>query len=400
MLAASDMPRRATAPRWAIVALVGPLLIFLLAAFFLPVGTMLKGGVIDSEVPAVWPKTTTMLRQWDGTGLPPATIAPTMADDMLAARRAGTLNRVANRLNYDMAGSRSFIFGTADRIAAGAPARNLADLAAIDQRWGQRATWAELRHASGPLTSFFVWAALDRRVDADGAIVRVAPEQRVFVDIFGRTFKISAIVALLCVLLGYPVAYLLAHSTEAVANRLLIVVLLPFWTSTLVRTTAWVVLLQTNGVVNNLIQWLGLADEPLPLLYNRMGVYIAMTHVLLPFLILPLYGVMRGIRPEAMRAALSLGAHPAKAFLRVYLPQTLPGVAAGAAIVFALALGYYLTPALVGGGSDQLVGASIAFYTNESLNWGMAAALSLLLLAPLLIVMAMARGTNRLWKAL
>jgi putative spermidine/putrescine transport system permease protein len=177
-------------------------------------------------------------------------------------------------------------------------------------------------------------------------------------------------------------------------------VLLPFWTSTLVRTTAWVVLLQTNGVVNNLIQWLGLANGPLPLLYNRMGVYIAMTHVLLPFLILPLYGVMRGIRPEAMRAALSLGAHPAKAFLRVYLPQTLPGVAAGAAIVFALALGYYLTPALVGGGSDQLVGASIAFYTNESLNWGMAAALSLLLLAPLLIVLAMARGTNRLWKAL
>ena len=102
----------------------------------------------------------------------------------------------------------------------------------------------------------------------------------------------------------------------------------------------------------------------------------------------------------AERAALSLGAHPAKAFLRVYLPQTLPGVAAGAAIVFALALGYYLTPALVGGGSDQLVGASIAFYTNESLNWGMAAALSLLLLAPLLIVLAMARGTSGLWKVL
>lgn len=381
-------------------ALVVPLLVFLIAAFFVPVATMLKGGVVDSELPAIWPKTTATLRQWDGSGLPPAAIARTMADDMRAARRAGTLNRVANRLNYDMAGSRSLIFGTADRIIAGEPTRDVADLTAIDQRWGQRETWAELRHATGPLTSFFLWAALDRRVDADRAVVRVAPEQAVFVDIFARTFKISAIVALLCVLLGYPVAYLLAHSSEAVANRLLIVVLLPFWTSTLVRTTAWVVLLQTHGVVNNLIQWLGFSDRPLPLLYNRMGVYIAMTHVLLPFLILPLYSVMRGIRPEAMRAALSLGAPPAKAFLRVYLPQTLPGVAAGAAIVFALALGYYLTPALVGGGSDQLVGASIAFYTNESLNWGMAAALSLFLLAPLLIVLAMAGGTSRLWKAL
>src|SRR3569623_837184 len=152
---------RVAAPRWAIIALVAPLLIFLFVAFFVPVGTMLKGGVIDSELPAVWPRTTAMLRQWDGTGLPPAAIAPTMAEDMRAARAAGTLNRVANRLNYGMAGSRSFIFGPAARIAAGAPARNLADLAALDARWGPRAAWAALRPASGPLTSFFVWAALD-----------------------------------------------------------------------------------------------------------------------------------------------------------------------------------------------------------------------------------------------
>lgn len=375
-------------------ALLAPLLITLLVAFAAPVAMMLMRGVSEHELPAVMPRTAEALRAWDGAGLPSDTTAATAAGELRAARRGGTVNRVANRLNYDIVGSRSLIFTTAARLDQGAAGSSVADLARIDPRWGDRATWSAMQHASGPTSSFYLWAALDRRVDPDGRIVSVPSEQAVFVEILLRTFKISAIVALLCIMLGYPVAYMVASAPPKLANPLLIIVLLPFWTSTLVRTTAWVVLLQTNGVVNGLIRSLGLAQAPLPLLYSRTGVYIAMTHVLLPFFILPLYGVMRQVSPDTLRAARSLGAGPVSAFLRVYFPQTLPGVIAGAVIVFTLALGYYVTPALVGGGADQMVSASIAFYTNRSLNWGMAAALSILLVVPLGAVLILGRTVS------
>jgi putative spermidine/putrescine transport system permease protein len=381
--------------RWWTFALIAPLLLFLLASFIVPVLMMLSRAVTDHELADSWPQSAEALAEWNGEGLPDDALARTVATEMLAARQAGTLNRVANRLNYDVVGSRTLLYATADRLAAGAPGNSLADLVRIDPRWANRTYWSAMRHAAGPLTSYYLLASLDRRIDADGAISAVAREQAVFVDIFLRTFKISLVVALLCTMLGYPVAYLLASLPERRANPLLILVLLPFWTSALVRTTAWVVLLQTNGVVNGLLEQVGLIDAPLQLIYNRLGVYIAMTHVLLPFFILPLYGVMKGIEPSAMRAASSLGATPLTAFLKVYLPQTMPGVAAGAIIVFTLSLGYYITPALVGGGADQMISGSIAFYTNQSLNWGMAAALSLLLLIPLLLMVFAGRTMAR-----
>ncbi len=381
--------------RWWTFALVAPLLLFLIGSFVAPVLLMLSRAVTDRELMTVWPDSTAALRQWQDGGLPPDAIARTVSREMLTARRGGTLNRVANRLNYDMVGSRSLLYATADRLEAGAPGDSVAALTRIDSRWGHPEIWAAMRHADGPLTSHYLLAALDRRIAADDSIIRVPPEQAVFSNIFLRTFTISVVVALLCVALGYPVAYLLVSLPQRVANPLLILVLLPFWTSALVRTAAWAVLLQTNGVVNNALQNIGLIDAPLQLIYNRLGVYIAMTHVLLPFFILPLYGVMKGISPTTMRAASSLGAPPLRAFWKVYLPQTLPGVAAGAIIVFTLALGYYVTPALVGGGADQMISASIAFYTNQSLNWGMAAALSLLLLLPLALMLFAGRTMVR-----
>ncbi|HEY1604838.1 MAG TPA: ABC transporter permease [Allosphingosinicella sp.] len=392
-------PARTRAPRrrggWWTYALAAPLLAFLAATFLIPVALMLSRGVTERELPAVWPATAAALRQWDGSGLPRDALARTLAADMRRSRVKGGINLVANRLNADQVGSRSLVYGTADRLVAGARGDHVADLARIDPRWGERSTWAMLRHAAGPATSFYLWAALDRRVDADRHVVPVPSEQAVFVDILARTFEISFTVALLCVLLGYPLAYLLATIPKRWANPLLILVLLPFWTSALVRTTAWVVLLQTNGLVNDTLLALGLIDRPLELIYNRLGVYVALTHVLLPFFVLPLYGVMKGISPVEMRAAGSLGANPLQAFLRVYLPQTLPGVAAGALIVFTLALGYYITPALVGGGGDQMISSMIAFYTDQSLNWGMAAALSLLLLAPLVLLLFFGRVLAR-----
>jgi putative spermidine/putrescine transport system permease protein len=157
--------------------------------------------------------------------------------------------------------------------------------------------------------------------------------------------------------------------------------LLPFSTSILVRTTAWVVLLQTNGLINDLMMWLGLLSERVQLIYNRGGTILAMTHIQLPFTVLPIYSVMKTISPTHMRAARSLGAGPFHAFWRVYFPQTLPGVGAGCLLTFILCLGYYITPALVGGPLDQMVSYFVALYTNRELNWGMASALGAVLLA-------------------
>jgi putative spermidine/putrescine transport system permease protein len=166
----------------------------------------------------------------------------------------------------------------------------------------------------------------------------------------------------------------------------MIMVLLPFWTSLLVRTTAWVVLLQQHGVVNELLMSLHLIAQPADLIFNRVGTIVAMTHIQLPFTLLPIYSVMKTISPSHVRAARSLGAGPFYAFWRVYFPQTVPGIAAGCLLTFILCLGYYITPALVGGPTDQMVSYFVALYTNRELNWGMASALGAILLAATLIL--------------
>jgi putative spermidine/putrescine transport system permease protein len=214
-----------------------------------------------------------------------------------------------------------------------------------------------------------------------GQIGRAAEDQRIYLEVLGRTLALSASVTLLCLVMGFPVALLLTQVQQRTADWLMVLVLLPFWTSLLVRTAAWVVVLQKEGMVNSLLLKLGLITEPLTLIYNRTGVLVAMTHVLLPFMILPLYTVLKDIPPQFMRAATSLGAPPAMAFVRVYLPLAAPGVAAGSLMVFILALGYYITPALVGGGSDQKLSYFVATYTTDTGNWGLAAALGALMLA-------------------
>ena len=162
----------------------------------------------------------------------------------------------------------------------------------------------------------------------------------------------------------------------------MILVLLPFWTSLLVRTSAWIALLQQEGVINDLLVWIGVVadDARLQTIHNQIGTVVAMTHILLPFMVLPLYSVMKTIPPSYMRAALSLGANPVMAFFRVYFPQTVPGIGAGGILVFIIAIGYYITPALVGGTKGTLISNFIAYHISTSLNWGLAAALGIILL--------------------
>jgi putative spermidine/putrescine transport system permease protein len=369
-------------------ALVLPLLLFLLATFVVPIGAMLGHALFDREVAEIMPRVTAELKHWNGRDLPPDAAYAALIEDVRAARDSGTLAVAATRLNYDVAGFRSLLFTTGRRLGGEVTGSAPEVLSAIDPKWNDRETWAAIRRAGRTATDFYLLAALDLRRDANDAVTATVPEQAVFRNVLGRTLLISGVVTLVCLLLGYPVAYFIARQPRGRAALLLFLVLLPFWTSLLVRTVAWVVLLQREGILNNLFLSLGLVSEPVRMIFNRFAVYVAMVHVLLPFMVLPLYAVMKGIPQSYLRAASSLGAAPITAFRRVYVPQTLPGVGAGCLMVFIQALGYYITPALVGGADDQMISYFIAFYASKTVNWGMAAALSIMLLTATLALYA------------
>ncbi len=394
-VATGDIPlkrrlRRAERARqFRALALVLPLLAFLMFTFLIPIGGMLWRSVEDPEVGQAMPRTVAALSGWDGKEVPGEPAFAALAADLRQSYQDRSIAGVAKRLNYVSNGLRTTVMGTARKIRdLPAPGTARETLVAMDPAWGERATWSALKGASGPVSDFYLLAALDLKRNMEGSIVSAPEEQSIYVDVFGRTFGIGLGVTALCLILGFPVAYLLANLPAGQSNLLMIFVLLPFWTSLLVRTCAWIVLLQGEGLINDLLRWVGLIDEPLRMIYNRVGVFVAMTHVLLPFMILPLYSVMRSISPAYMRAATSLGAPPAVAFLRIYLPQTIPGMGAGCLLVFILAIGYYITPALVGGAADQMISYFIAFYTTDTVNWGLASALgAVLLVATMLLAM-------------
>jgi putative spermidine/putrescine transport system permease protein len=380
-------------------ALVAPLVLYLVVFFLLPIAGMLWRSVDNPELREMMPQTADLIRTWDGEGLPEEPVFAALARELRQTYLDKTLGVAAKRLGYEVSGFRSLMFSTARKLPDAAEGSWRDTLIERNPLWGERLTWAVIQRAAAPWTPIYLLAALDRQIDAQGAIVPVSAEQAIYVGILLRTFWIGFVVTAVCLLLGYPLAYRLASLPLRVSNLLLILVLLPFWTSLLVRTGAWVVLLQREGVINDLLLAVGLVSEPLQLVYNRFGVYVAMTHILLPFMVLPLYSVMRGIPPHYVRAAASLGAGPVRAFLRIYLPLTVPGIAAGCLLVFILAIGYYITPALVGGANDQMVSYFIAFFTNQTINWGMASALgAVLLIATLLLFALYARlvGIDRL----
>jgi len=378
---AAQLARAERARKLRAALLTAPLFLFLLLTFLAPIGALLTKSVVDTDLAAALPRVSGQIKRWDGRELPDEATFAALIEDLREARAAGTLAPAATRLNYDVSGFRSLLFAAGRQLpeALDGPARET--LLAIDPRWGESETWGAIARASGPTTSLFLLAAVDLKRTADGRLVGTPRDESIFVQVLGRTFAIATAVTVLCLLLGYPLAYVLATLPARTANVLLILVLLPFWTSLRVRTSAWIVLLQHEGVINSALLQGGAIEVPLEMLYRRAAVYAAMTHVLLPFMVLPLYAVMKTIPPVHMRAALSLGARPMAAFWRVYAPQTLPGVGAGVLMVFIQALGYYITPALVGGPDDQMLSYFIAFYASKTINWGMAASLSLALLA-------------------
>jgi putative spermidine/putrescine transport system permease protein len=257
----------------------------------------------------------------------------------------------------------------------------------IEEGWVEMPVWTTIQTFSDPYTAGYFLAAVDLQLTPQG-VEQVEDNQRIYLMLFQRTMILSLSIMGLCVILGYPIAYLLSNLPMRTSNLLLILVLLPFWTSLLVRTSAWKVLLQQQGVINDTLVWIGLVadDARLQLINNQLGTVIAMTHILLPFMILPLYSVMKTIPPSYVRAAKSLGATNWTAFWRVYFPQSVPGIGAGCILVFILSIGYYITPELVGGRTGIFISNRIAFHISDSLNWGLAAALGSILLALVLVL--------------
>ncbi|MFL9963572.1 ABC transporter permease [Paraburkholderia sediminicola] len=389
-LKAAESRKRAMA-----LLLIAPLAIFLLLIFVVPIGALLTRAAQNPEVANALPHTLSALSGWDRKTPPPDAAFAALATDLTAVADSDGLGALARRLNVEIPGYRSLVAKSAHAMPFVddnskplqlTPAQMRAKFVEVDERWNDIAYWQAIAKNAGTFSPFYLLASLDHKQDAFGRIIPTDPDQQIYLKVFSRTFVIGAVVTLFTLLLGYPLAYWISTLSERRANLVMILVLIPFWTSILVRVAAWIVILQSEGLVNKALIASGLLHDPLALLFNRTGVYISMTHILLPFMILPLYSVMKSIPPTYQRAAVSLGSHPFAAFWRVYVPQTYPGIGAGALLVFILAIGYYITPALLGGPNDQMVSYYVAYFTNVTINWGMACALGGLLLAATLVL--------------
>ena len=368
--------------------MVLPLLIFVIVTFAVPIASMLFRSVDNPRMTELAPNLVQALNEWDGTELPSEEVFETAFFDLTAAKEAGTLGRIATHLTYSLSGGRSLILKTKrkfKKIKSG-PYREA--MIKSDKRWGDINTWGVLKKVSDRYTTRYFLNALDRDFDNAGNIVEKPEEKQIYVTLFMRTLWISLLVTLLTLLIGYPIAYLISTQPPRIGNLLIIMVLLPFWTSLLVRTTSWIVLLQNQGVLNDIMVWLGIISEQgrIQMIFNLQGTLIAMTQILLPFMVLPMYSVMKTIPLYELRASQSLGANPFITFWRIFWPRSIPGIGAGGLLVFVLSVGYYITPALVGGSKGQMISNQIAFHMKSSLNWGLAAAMGTILLVAVLIL--------------
>ncbi len=372
------------------LALVAPLFFFIGLTFLVPIGDMLWRGIEDPIVSTYLPKTVEQLKKWDATSgeLPDESAYQALVEDVKAGASEKLITRVGKRLNYELPGMNSLFRKSQRRIPKIDEGPYKEAVIKVDKKWGELESWQVIKTFSPTLTAGYFWAAIDLQVTPAGDLQLQDEKSRIYLNLFWRTLYLSAFITLMTLILGYPVAYLLATLPLKTSNLLLMLVLLPFWTSLLVRTTSWIAMLQREGVLNDIMVALNIIDNEnrLAMIHNATGTVVAMTHILLPFMILPLYSVMKTIPNSYMRAAVSLGAHPFSAFFKVYAPNTIPGIGAGGILVFILAIGYYITPALVGGTSGTFISNFIAYHVSVSLNWGLAAALGIILLGLVLVL--------------
>jgi putative spermidine/putrescine transport system permease protein len=364
--------------------LIAPLLLFILLTFIAPIADMLFRSVENSIVPDTLPLTVEALKDWDASSgeAPGEPVFAALAADLKVAVAAKRHTRVGSRLNYESPGISSLFRKTGRKVKKLKEGDYREQFIEIHKGWGDVVVWQTIKRLSGRYTTSYFLSSVDAEATEEG--IKMKPdEEQIYLFLLWRTILLSVTITFTCLLFGYPIAWLLANLPVRTSNLLMILVLLPFWTSLLVRTSAWKVLLQQQGVINDILVWIGLVadDGRLVMINNQTGTIIAMTHILLPFMILPLFSVMKTIPPAYLRAAKSLGATDWTAFWRVYFPQTVPGIGAGAILCFILSIGYYITPELVGGTSGIFISNRIAYHISSSLNWGLGAALGVILLA-------------------
>ena len=366
-------------------SMVLPLLIFILIAFLIPIVDMLLLSVDNSITKDILPKSVQTLQSWDETSgeLPDEFIFAAMVEEIKKAKAAREHTKIGSRLNYESSGFSSLFRKAGRKVKKIKKPPYKEALIKSDKRWGEIKTWQVIKQFSTEYTDGYYLAALDfKRNPTTGNIESLPKKDSIYLKLFWRTMLLSSLITFLTFIIGFPLAYMLASVSTRLSNILIIFVLLPFWTSLLVRTTSWIALLQQEGVINDFLVLVGLIDNEgrLAMIHNATGTVVAMTHILLPFMILPLFSVMKTIPKSYVRAAVSLGAHPWKAFWKVYFPNTGAGIGAGSILVFIIAIGYYITPALVGGSSGTFISNRIAYHISNSLNWGLGAALGVILL--------------------
>lgn len=370
---------------------VTPLVIFIIASFIAPIGTMLYRSFYHPTVAQLIPETLKSLEQWqaDSGSIPDKSTLITFSIELKKLAKERRAGKFAEEINRAMPGSSSLIKFSARKLKK--LKRETISLNGDETllsfkkgKWKSLKLWRAIKQSGEVFTDRYYLTALDLTRDADGNIVQ--RDTQIYLKLYWKSLKIAFYITLLTIIIGFPLSYYLATAPTKTANTLMVFVLLPFWTSLLVRTTSWIALLQTNGVVNSTLQKIHIISSPIEMLYTQFSTILAMTHILLPFMILPLYSVMKGIDPSYFRAALSLGGKPIPAFIRIYMPMTLPGISAGALLVFIISIGYYITPALVGGTDGQMISNIIAFHMQSSNNWELAAALGSLLLGVIITI--------------
>ena len=368
--------------------LVAPLLLFLFITYIFPIGDMLTRSIDDREVTNWLPKTFKAMENWDGKDLPDEEVFEAFYFDFTNLVDQKLEGKLSTQLNYEKNGFKSIIKKLRRASRKFEEGNYKEQIMAVHKRWADVEYWRAIKRRAPAFSYVKYLKGIDMYENEDGKIVQVEEDRRIHKTLWLRTLEVAFFVTLFCFLMAYPIAHLLATLPMKYSNLLMICVLLPFWTSLLVRTASWMILLQQQGIVNDFFVWIGLVTDEtrLEMMYNKIGTYVAMTQILLPFMVLPLYSVMKTISPSLVRAGKSLGATPFITFWKVYFPLTIPGIGAGCLLVFILAIGYYITPALVGGASGTLISNQIAFHMKSTLDWSFASAMGVMLLAGVLAV--------------
>ena len=368
--------------------LVSPLLFFLIIAYISPIVSLLFTSIDDRMVTNMLPKTFKVMKQWDGKDLPSEEVFEAFYQDYKILVEEKRHGKLSTQMNYEKNGFKSILKKLARKMKKFEKGNYKEQIMAVHKRWADVEYWRALKRRAPTYTYSKYLKGVDMYENEEGKIVEVPEERRIYKILWLRTLEIAFFVTLFCFLMAYPIAHLLATLPMKYSNLLMICVLLPFWTSLLVRTASWMILLQQQGIVNDAFVWIGLvADNNRPeMMYNKTGTYVAMTQILLPFMVLPLYSVMKTISPSLMRAGKSLGGTPFITFWKIYFPLTIPGIGAGCLLVFIIAIGYYITPELVGGASGTLISNQIAYHMKSTLDWSFASAMGLMLLTGVLVV--------------